>query len=425
MQHEPNGSTPNYGGGREPWDAHVVRFVDLGEANRIDSFVNRFRACITGTGHIRHADLDQAAETDSEDETRRIGRELRAAIFDPVLAQISAPARVVVAPDGQLSLIPFETLPDKASAYLIDRYEFNYVVTGNDLRVSKSQKRVVPSSPVVLANPDFDARSGILLASDEAVGDDCETEDKSPRLGAIPANFRFRALPGTRAEGRAVGTRLGVRPLIGEDASKQAVLQLRSPRLLHLATHGFFIGAPSGSPEERNRELCERSTDDTPLLMRIMVYPLLRSGVALAGANTWLAGERPPSGAGNGLLLAEEVLSLDLRGTELVVLSACETGLGSIQVGEGIFGLRRVFRLAGAHCQVISLWRVFDDDAADLMERYYELVTKRTKPVGRAAALRQAQLEMKKKRPHPARWGGFVCEGDSGPICWENGRDPK
>jgi CHAT domain-containing protein len=141
--------------------------------------------------------------------------------------------------------------------------------------------------------------------------------------------------------------------------------------------------------------------------------PLLRSGLALAGAQTWLDGGALPPEAGNGLLTAEDVTGLDLLDTELVVLSACETGLGEVQVGEGVFGLRRAFVLAGAKTLVMSLWKVPDEETRELMENFYRRVLA-GEP--RAEALQNAQLAMKAKYPHPFFWGAFICQGNPGPL---------
>jgi CHAT domain-containing protein len=141
--------------------------------------------------------------------------------------------------------------------------------------------------------------------------------------------------------------------------------------------------------------------------------PLLHSGLALAGANWKNKGFTPPPEAEDGLLTAEDVSGLDLLATELVVLSACETGVGEIHVGEGVFGLRRAFVLAGAKTLVMSLWKVPDEQTRELMEDFYRRILRGE---GRAEALRQAQLELKRKYPDPYYWGAFICQGEPGPL---------
>jgi CHAT domain-containing protein len=186
-----------------------------------------------------------------------------------------------------------------------------------------------------------------------------------------------------------------------------------------------------------------------------MENPLLRSGLALAGVNTWLRGGSLPAEAEEGLLTAEDVTDLDLLDTELVVLSACQTGLGECQAGEGVFGLRRAFVLAGARTLVMSLWNVPDLATAFLMVRFYDNLLDRG--LDRDLALREAQKATRdatvgelrdewlsdaaidrlaagdaearralrelagmpdRHRPfeHPFYWGAFICQGDTAPL---------
>jgi len=146
--------------------------------------------------------------------------------------------------------------------------------------------------------------------------------------------------------------------------------------------------------------------------------PLLRSGLILAGANTWHATKRPLPEAEDGFLMAEDVAGLDLLDTELVVLSACDTGLGEIRTGEGVYGLQRAFLTAGAKTLIMSLWKVPDDQTQELMVDFYRrLLTGE----GKAEALRNAQLAMKVNYPDPYYWGAFVCLGEPGPINRSDG----
>jgi CHAT domain-containing protein len=133
----------------------------------------------------------------------------------------------------------------------------------------------------------------------------------------------------------------------------------------------------------------------------------LRSGLALAGANTrGLGGSLLPE-AEAGLLTAEDVSGMDLVSTELVVLSACETGLGEVRTGEGVFGLRRAFVLAGAKTLVMSLWKVPDEQTQELMEEFYRRLLAGE---SRSEALREAQLTIRSRFPEPQNWGAFICQ---------------
>ncbi len=192
---------------------------------------------------------------------------------------------------------------------------------------------------------------------------------------------------------------------------EQRLKQVRSPWILHLATHGFFLADQHRDP---NQARAWTSSSDLGRLSGLRLEnPLLRSGLVLAGGNTWLKKGPLPPEAEDGLLTAEDVTGMDLLDTELVVLSACNTGLGEIRTGEGVFGLRRAFVLAGAKTLVMSLWKVPDKETCELMEDFYRRILA-GEP--RAEALRNAQLAMKAKYPHPFFWGAFICQGNPGPI---------
>jgi CHAT domain-containing protein len=163
---------------------------------------------------------------------------------------------------------------------------------------------------------------------------------------------------------------------------------LDGPRLLHIATHGFFLQDPAGQRTQFTTE-----------------NPLLRSGLALAGANVGTALED------DGILTAMEASSLKLWGTKLVTLSACDTGVGEIRNGEGVYGLRRAFVIAGAETLVMTLWPVSDAITREPMEAYYAGLRA---GFGRGDALRQAKLAMlkQKDRQHPFYWASFIQSGE-------------
>jgi CHAT domain-containing protein len=205
--------------------------------------------------------------------------------------------------------------------------------------------------------------------------------------------------------------------LTGAQASEAALKQVAGPSVLHVATHGFFLPdrqpeaeADARPAETRGIVLSRKRQESAPA-----ENPLLRSGLALAGAN------RGGAGAGeDGVLTAYEAAALDLWGTRLVVLSACETGVGDVRAGEGVYGLRRALVLAGSESQVMSLWQVDDAATRDLMVAYYKRLRAGE---GRTEALRAVQLEMLRgggggerqggpDRSHPFFWAAFIQSGD-------------
>jgi CHAT domain-containing protein len=385
--------------------------IDLGEARPIDAAVTAFRAAITGERGVaepaRQGFWARLLGRKPEEEQPppscwlawlTAGARVRTAVFDPLLVALGGCRRLLLAPDGELTRLPFEVLP-QGEGCLIDDYHISYLATGRDALRLQAAPHGSPAKPLVLADPDFDLGRSTRRAPEERPrGRSSRDLDRAYR--------RFGALPGTRVEGEHIAALLGVEPWLEAEALERPLKAGRSPRVLHLATHGFFLENQPYDPEKMSGGLGR-------MLGPGLENPLLRSGLALAGINTWLAGGSPPAEAEDGLLTAEDVTGLDLLDTELVVLSGCDTGLGELRTGEGVFGLRRSFAIAGARTLVMSLWKVPDWQTQELMEDFYRRLLE-GEP--RAEALRQAQLALKAKDPDPRHWGAWICQGDPGPL---------
>ncbi len=187
-----------------------------------------------------------------------------------------------------------------------------------------------------------------------------------------------------------------------EESFKQIGQSGPSPRILHVSTHGYFFPDPRFNPQSVIRN---PPSDDEPVF-KLSEHPLIRSGLLLAGANqAWTTGA-PPANREDGVLTAYEISQLDLRHTELVVLSACETGLGDIRGNEGVYGLQRAFKIAGARHVMMSLWQVPDYQTQELMTVFYRKMLAEQLPARQA--LRAAQEAMRAKRYEPYYWAGFV-----------------
>lgn len=367
-------------------DPEAAALIDLGEADPLDRLVRDLRAAIT-------QDASGEAEAATVDE-RGAGRELRQRLLDPLLPVLGERKRLLVSPDGALAGLPLEVLPLEDDSRVIDRYVLSYVSTGRDLLRFEVPSAGHAEAPLVAADPDFD-----LAASQEVSA----PTPASRQSRDVAKGHAVPRLLGTRIEGRLVGGLLGVEPLMGREVLKARFRTLRSPALLHVATHGFFLADQRGlrPAPEANALRVEN--------------PLLRSGLLLAGFNAWLAGAAAGPDAEDGILNAEDVSGLDLVATEMAVLSACETGLGEVHVGEGVFGLRRAFELAGARTIVMSLWKVPDQQTLKLMGGFYRSILA---GLPRAEALREAQLAVKALHPEPVYWAAFICQGDPRPLRW-------
>ncbi|BAZ21218.1 tetratricopeptide TPR_2 repeat protein [Kalymmatonema gypsitolerans NIES-4073] len=371
-----------------------LRECGLSEAESIEQMMVKMRES-NATGAF---DRKLTAVEVIQKVNNNIGVALRAAIYDPLLAVFGNCQRLFLAPDGDLTRLPFEVLPLDHTQRLIDEYCISYLGTGRDLLRFGITFNGHPTEPLVIADPDFDLST-----------------EKPPTSCDIPKSFgrqsrdlngrtlHFKHLPGTRVEGEQISAMLGVQPWLEGTALESQLKACRSPRILHFATHGFFLEDQKHEPKQEHFDPMGRLSGHG------LENPLLRSGLALAGANTWLKYKSLPPEAEDGVITAEDVSGLDLLNTELVVLSACETGLGEIHTGEGVFGLRRAFVLAGAKTLVMSLWQVPDRQTQELMTDFYTRVLQ-GQPC--ADALREAQLEMKKKYPNPLYWGAFICQGD-------------
>jgi CHAT domain-containing protein len=422
-------------------DPENVALIDLGEAEMIDRFIGNYRSRLIGEGRMvgetgapdapgslkpgflsrlfgkKHAapdprengqiprDIaDRPPENEAED-FRGEGLILYGALFAPLQTALGKCTRLIISPDSQVTLIPFEVIPVPEGGYLIDRYRISYAGSGRDVLRFSAEVSGTPRDPLVVASPDYDYSSGRAGRRPSAPGIPGRRSRDLSR-----ANLYFTPLPGTKVEGKSIADLLKVRPLLEGEALESRVKENPSPRVLHIATHGFFLGDQEYSGIERSMGL-ERGLQR--FFGRGIENPMLRSGLALAGVNTWLKEGVLPPEAEDGILTAEDVTGLDLTGTDLAVLSACDTGVGQVKVGEGVFGLRRSFIIAGARTLVMSLWKVPDIATQELMVSFYRKVLL---GMPKADALREAQLELRSKYPHPRDWGAFVCQGDPGKL---------
>jgi CHAT domain-containing protein len=356
--------------------------IDLGPTPPIDEAIEQLR---------------QSMSDPRDDHARDRGHALYALTMAKIAPALGGATSVLIAPDGALNVVPFAALVDDHGDYLIKRFTFTYLTSGRDLLRLTHQVR--PRNPgAIFADPAFDAGAGPTAAP--------TTLSRGRRSNDLARQI-WKPLPGTAQEADEIIHRLPSLAMYrGARATETALKALHGPKILHLATHGFFLddqqplAAAPASPS---------SIQSTPSYGEAYENPLLRAGLVLAGANQLASGDD------DGILTAMEASGLDLDGTQIVVLSACETGVGKVTNGDGVYGLRRALVIAGAESMVMSLWQVDDTATRDLMAGYYARLTA-GKP--RSAALRDIQLEIqgKPKYAHPYYWASFLPAGDSSPI---------
>jgi len=327
--------------------------------------------------------------------------------MQPLRVLIGGATQALVSPDEALNLIPFEALVDEQDRYLIERYSFTYLTSGRDL-LRLQVERESKSAPLIVADPLFAEPSQLAKAD--------VPKRKSPsrmRLrqsvttGSDLSSVYFAPLMGTALEAREIKSQFPeARALLGDQATEAELKQAVAPRILHIATHGFFLDdRPVRIEGTRGLSLMREDGDLRGMNADVRIEnPLLRSGLALAGANLRTGRDD------DGILTALEASGLNLWGTKLVVLSACDTGLGVVSTGEGVNGLRRALVLAGSETQVMSLWQVSDYVTQRLMKAYYAGLKQGQ---GRGEALRRVKLELMRQKgmEHPFYWADFIQSG--------------
>src|SRR5271166_2525219 len=336
-------------------------WISLGKANEIEALVRRYGTLVRDSAQ--------------EEELSANLQALYEALWVPIgQALPSQTKRIIISPDGQLSFISFATLLTKDKQFLAQTYDVQYVASGRDLL--RELKPSIAKEVVLFANPDFGLTSTAMLAT---------ADNRSADPGSIRGtekrdieDWSFASLVGTQKERNELIKKFlgwGWTPIdfTKKKATKEALLEVHSPYILHLATHGFFAKEdPATAQTEPGASLDERQSVTKSKFFK---NPMHRSGLALAGAQTtieaWKRDEVPPV-ENDGILTAEDVSTLDLQGTWLVTLSACDTGSGEARAGEGVMGLRRGFIQAGAQNLLMTLWPISDEVTVQIMSDFYE-----------------------------------------------------
>ena len=312
-----------------------VEIIDLGPADRIDKAVAVFKKEVADIKDVQSKNAVMAS------------MRLCGLIFEPLKKGLGKAKELFISPDGNLNLIPFEVLQQTPEGhFLIEDYTFNYLAAGRDV-IGFGQIKDKGTKALIMGDPDFNMEKEQKSSTLRRLALTQTKDDKIAKRSSDMRGLNFKRLAATKEEVEKIGALFGKKKAdvyTGREALEEVLWRTGTPTILHLATHGFFLNDLdlSALVDERVRgiQVVPLASEQAGRKIKIE-NPLLRSGIALAGANNALKfGDTERS---DGIVTAEKILSLKLRGTDMVVLSACDTGLGEVKAGEGVYGLRRAY----------------------------------------------------------------------------------
>lgn len=338
-------------------------------------------------------------------------------IWKPLEDYLGNSKIVYVSPSGVLNKVSFHALAPDDNSYLIDKYDIRYTGNLRDIvSLSKNRKSGQGNNKAsIFGGIKYDVDPSEMTDNANKFRNYGEAETQmnmNEIIGSVEnRGCGWKFLKGTVSESEKISGLLlknnfDVTVYAGEDGNEEAFRSLggiNSPSIIHLATHGFFFPSPQKPQYE---EKGGKNFNTSRSLFKNDINPMFRSGVVLAGANNiWKSGNRI-EGVEDGILTAYEVSDMNLLNTDLVILSACESGLGDVRGDEGVFGLQRSFKIAGVKNLIVSLWKVPDKETAELMELFYSNWIEKKMPLEEAFA--EAQKGMRIKYTEPYYWAAFI-----------------
>ncbi|MCO6492852.1 MAG: tetratricopeptide repeat protein [Phaeodactylibacter sp.] len=344
-------------------------------------------------------------------------------LWKPLEEYLENKEKIYFSPSGLLHRINFNAIPTgKGDECLADRVRL--VRLGSTRSLAAPDRAGFPAERAAILYGGIQYELDTTGIAKDSVGTELWAQTSlGPSFSHVSRNASQRGenwqyLPGTKEEIDIAGAILrqsgfNVREFSAKNATEASVKAIgsrdSSPRLLHLATHGFFFPdlAPPGPPDGGERRNSPPSGGLGGATFKISQHPMIRSGLVLTGGNyAWQTGKPWRPDQEDGILTAYEISQMDLSNTELVILSACETGLGDIEKNEGVYGLQRAFKIAGAKYLMMSLWQVPDKETKEFMVTFYQNWLEGGMAI--PDAFRKAQLEMKERFENPNLWAGFV-----------------
>jgi len=312
------------------------------------------------------------------------------ALWKPLLSALppaGSSGRIFVSPESDLTLLPFDSLMTDNGKVLVQLWDISYLTSGRQLVEMSHQS---------------EHGNGVTVFADQAVSKQTQEPPTHQSRGTKLAKD-YAPLPYTAKEASAIRKLFANATLhTGPEATKSALKSVSSPTILHIATHGYYLESPESAPDRASKDE----------LLKKEKYSYLRSGLILQPsiANSPTDEDR--------VMTSLEIALLDLKNTDLVVLSACDSGVGDTTPGDSVSGLRSAFQIAGAKSVVSSLWTINDEKGEAFMEAFYKNLAEaggqRTQTINQS--LRQAKLALVNQHEHPYYWASFVLDGTDQPI---------
>ncbi len=371
-----------------------VKFINLGELAPITQLIQNYR------GEIEYKPNNPTwfASKKRKKSLTKTSQALYKKLWQPLTNALAKKKQIYLIPDGALHLLPFKALQNEQGEYLAQQVELTRIGSVRDIVFQQQTIKTNPST--IMANPIYSAQVD-------------NTETPNQTVSRKLRNLNFTPLPGTQAESDSIQKIMQqlqqlVNVYTEKQASESTIKKEKSPRILHIATHGFFL-EKLAIPEENELTRGIQFNDRGKMAVAFVQNPLARSGLAFSYANQGIKGQKQADGS-DGILTALEVIDLNLAGTELVTLSACETGVGEISVGEGVYSLNRAFQEAGAKAVLSTLWSISDKGTKLFMQKFYQRFLNQQSA---QQALRETQEEFKNSEQwnDPFFWAAFVVTG--------------
>ncbi len=356
------------------------------------SYVNNLYKGIGSSLHLKEGEIEY-------------GDRLYKLIWEPLTSYIEEGSKVYFAPSGSLHQIAFAAVPYIDNKRLSDVYNLQQLST--TAMLLEKEEEALFNSIALFGGISYDVNEPELLAVAQNIDTDMDFVSRSLPESIDRGDINWPYLPGTLNEVKSISylaekNDYSTIIFTGNNALEEnfkILSGINSPDIVHIATHGFYFPAPEKGKDEEN-QYQDKSA------FQISENPLNRTGLLFAGANHTWRGEFFSGGIEDGILTAYEASNVSLLNTKLIVLSACETGLGDIQGSEGVFGLQRAFKAAGAKYLLMSLWKVPDNETAMFMEYFYKQIF-----TGKnvSDSFKETQEYMKNKFPlEPYKWAAFV-----------------